>query len=135
MFTNKLACLVKLISSKSAEARSKKRRKILGEERGKTTPFFFFYSFLFFVIVIFLLSFTNRKLSFAMLGRESSTMQATNKTVIIFRASAIQCFCTLFCSLTKRRLRKKLEKIEHSSHSIIMDSSQSLLLRLRMRSL
>ena len=47
LFTNKLACLLKLISSKSAgavrllKAWSKQRRKMLGEEREKLFRFFF----------------------------------------------------------------------------------------------
>ena len=103
MFTNKLACLVKLLSSKSAGAvrlvkawSKKSKNNVLGKGRGKTWVFLF----------LFLLFFSFRFLSgsfrtySALVGKKNdcyASFQQRNHDI-----SRLCSAFTLLCSLTKR---------------------------------
>ena len=123
MCTNKLACLVKFERG-SCETRKgleqekeKKKHLVRGGENCSGFPLFCLFVFVLCCLLLLLLFllFSFRKLSF---GSSSSPGSKGNDCYAGFqqRSHDISRLCitfTLFCSLTKGRLRKKLEKIEH----------------------
>ena len=122
MCTNKFAGLVSLSAGavRLVKARSKKRKKNIWRGEGKTAPVFFLFCLFVFVVcclllLLLFLLFSFRKLSF---GSSNSLGSKGNDCYAGFQQrshdiSRLYITFTLFCSLTKRRLRKKLEKIEH----------------------